>query len=95
MCEQDGSVCSAPQHRYVFSYKMIDFSGEVWANVFSAEVREGEGGMEKLRLREVWANVFSSEMCEGGEGGGGSALSAHIVSCSASVPNADPTVTPL
>ena len=41
MCEQDGSTCAAPQHRYVFSFKLVDFSGEVWANVFSQEVRGG------------------------------------------------------
>jgi hypothetical protein len=36
---EDGSMCAAPQHRYVYSFKLVDFTGETWANIFSAEVR--------------------------------------------------------
>ena len=38
LCEQDGTTCAKPQHRYIFSLKFVDFSGEVWANVFTLEV---------------------------------------------------------
>lgn len=36
-CEHDGSTISVPQHRYVFSFKLCDFNGEAWANIFGKE----------------------------------------------------------
>lgn len=35
----DGKTCDAPEHRYVASARVLDFSGDLWVNVFNAEVR--------------------------------------------------------
>ncbi|GAX77044.1 hypothetical protein CEUSTIGMA_g4491.t1 [Chlamydomonas eustigma] len=49
---EDGSMCAAPQHRYVYSFKLVDFTGETWANIFSAE-GEAMLGVSADRLAEV------------------------------------------
>ncbi|KAG1661128.1 hypothetical protein FOA52_011858 [Chlamydomonas sp. UWO 241] len=35
--ESDGKVCDKPQPRYVFQFKLVDATGEVWTNIFGGE----------------------------------------------------------